>query len=42
MAPGFGPMALGKGTSSTYSDFGWSIDNTGKDANWSTFDLKGP
>lgn len=42
MAPGFGPMALGKGTSSTYNDFGWSINNTGKDANWSTFDLKGP
>ncbi len=41
-APAIDPMYMGVGAKATFSDYGMTFDNTGKDGNWAPFKMKGP
>lgn len=42
LAPVFDTANIGKGTKSQFKDYGFEIDNTGKDVNWAPVNMNGP
>jgi len=42
LSPVFGIASIGKAVRSRFSDYGFEIDNTGKDVNWAAADMSGP
>jgi len=42
LAPVFATAQMGKGVRSRFTDYGFDIDNTGKDVNWAPVSMSGP